>query len=82
MARGSAGDPGSDEASELGYEEARAALAQVVATLEAGNVSLEDALELWERGERYAAQCQRWLDGAQARLDDGADAVEDPADDA
>ena len=34
-----------------GYEESRAALADVVAALEAGDMSLEDALTLWERGE-------------------------------
>jgi len=26
-------------------------------------------LALWERGERLAQVCQRWLDGAQAKID-------------
>ena len=30
---------------------------------------LEQSLALWERGEELAAVCQRWLDGAQAKLD-------------
>lgn len=54
---------------ELSYEEARAELARVVDRLESGGGTLEEALALWERGEALAAVCQRWLDGARARLD-------------
>jgi exodeoxyribonuclease VII small subunit len=53
----------------LSYEEARAELARVVERLESGGGTLEEALSLWERGEQLAAACQRWLDGARARLD-------------
>jgi exodeoxyribonuclease VII small subunit len=53
----------------LGYEQARAELADVVARLEAGGLSLEEALAMWERGERLADVCQAWLDGARQRLD-------------
>jgi exodeoxyribonuclease VII small subunit len=56
-------------AEELSYEEARAELARVVERLESGGGSLEESLTLWERGEFLAAVCQRWLDGARARLD-------------
>ena len=35
---------------------------------EAGGLTLEQSLELWERGERLAAVCGEWLDGARARL--------------
>jgi exodeoxyribonuclease VII small subunit len=52
----------------LGYEEARAALAEVVAALESGDVTLEEALALWEQGEEYARVCEAWLAGAQERL--------------
>ena len=34
----------------------------------AGGLTLEQSLELWERGERLAAVCEEWLDGARARL--------------
>ena len=54
---------------ELTYEEARAELATVVERLEAGGTTLEESLALWERGERLADTCQRWLDGARARLE-------------
>jgi exodeoxyribonuclease VII small subunit len=54
---------------ELSYEQARAELAEVVTKLESGGGTLEESLALWERGEQLAATCQRWLDGARARLD-------------
>jgi len=56
---------------QLSYEQARAELASVVERLETGGTSLEESLALWERGERLAALCQRWLDGARDRLDAG-----------
>ena len=56
-------------AEELSYEAARAELEDVVRRLEAGGLSLEESLALWERGEALAVICQQWLDGARARLD-------------
>ncbi len=53
----------------LSYEQARTELATVVERLEAGGSSLEESLALWERGERLADICQRWLDGARQRID-------------
>lgn len=52
----------------ISYEEARDELIHVVQKLEAGGTTLEESLALWERGEALAAICQRWLDGARARL--------------
>ncbi len=52
----------------LSYEQARDELAGVVKRLEAGGLSLEQSLDLWERGEKLAAICAQWLDGARARL--------------
>ncbi len=60
-------DPNADVAA-LGYEQARDELVAVVARLEGGAGSLEEALALWERGEALAARCQQWLDGARERL--------------
>lgn len=51
------------------YEQARAELRAIVAQLESGGQSLEESLTLWERGEQLADICQKWLDGAGARLD-------------
>jgi exodeoxyribonuclease VII small subunit len=53
---------------ELGYEQARAELTEVVRRLEAGGTTLEESLALWERGEELARICQDWLDGARQRL--------------
>ena len=60
----------------LGYEQAREELADVVRRLEAGGLSLEESLALWERGEQLATLCQHWLDRARERL-----AAAAPADD-
>lgn len=51
------------------YEAARDELAQLVQRLEAGGTTLEESLQLWERGEELAKVCQGWLDGAKAKLD-------------
>lgn len=53
----------------LSYEDAREQLVAVVSRLEAGGVSLEESLALWERGEALAARCEEWLEGARRRLD-------------
>ena len=53
----------------LSYEQARTELATVVERLEQGGSSLEESLALWERGEKLADVCQRWLDGARERID-------------
>ena len=52
----------------LSYEQARDELVSVVKKLEAGGLALEQSLELWERGEKLAAICAEWLEGARARL--------------
>jgi exodeoxyribonuclease VII small subunit len=51
-----------------GYEQARDQLADLVKRLETGGLTLEQSLELWERGERLATICEEWLEGARARL--------------
>jgi exodeoxyribonuclease VII small subunit len=51
------------------YEDARDELIAVVQKLETGGTSLQESIALWERGEELARICQRWLDGARARLD-------------
>ena len=70
---GQAGDqpeapPAAGAAPALGYEQARDELAELVRRLEAGGLTLEQSLELWQRGEQLAAICEEWLAGARARL--------------
>jgi exodeoxyribonuclease VII small subunit len=66
----------------LGYEQAREELLDVVRRLETGGGTLEESLALWERGEELARVCERWLDGARARLDAALAADEERAEDA
>lgn len=53
---------------ELSYEQARSDLLDVVRQLESGGVGLAESMTLWERGEKLAAICQRWLDEARKRV--------------
>ena len=64
----------------LSYEEARNELVQVVADLEAGTATLEQTIELWERGEALAARCEEWLVGAKERLNKAKAASTETAD--
>jgi exodeoxyribonuclease VII small subunit len=69
---------------EMTYEQARDELVLIVAKLEAGDVTLEESLALWERGEALATRCQHVLEGARERVarhdadsgDEGPDAAE------
>jgi exodeoxyribonuclease VII small subunit len=56
----------------LSYEQARDKLAAVVKRLEAGGLTLEQSLELWERGERLAKRDDAAPDAA-----GGADGEDD-----
>ncbi len=67
-----------DPIDELGYEQARDELAEVVRALEVGGLSLDDALALWERGERLARRCEQQLAGARDRVDAVLSATTDP----
>ena len=62
-------DSKTEQIDQLGYEQARDQLAEVVRALETGGLSLDDALALWERGERLARHCEQQLAGARERVD-------------
>lgn len=51
------------------YEQARDELTKVLNQLEAGSVTLDQSMSLWERGEVLAQKCEQWLAGARAKLD-------------
>lgn len=71
MTAAESGDGSQDTKARAGrpsYEQARDELAELVKRLEAGGLTLEQSLQLWERGERLAAVCTEWLEGARARL--------------
>lgn len=56
------------DVADLGYEQARDELVEIVARLESGRVGLEESMTLWQRGEALADRCEEWLDEAQSRL--------------
>mgnify|MGYP003407787931 FL=1 len=70
---------GGAETLELTYEQARDELAGIVGRLEAGGVTLEESLALWQRGEDLAALCERYLDSARERLDAATGAPDAPS---
>jgi exodeoxyribonuclease VII small subunit len=67
-------------APDMPYEQARDELVEVVRRLEGGGLTLEESLELWERGERLAAICSEWLEGARARLAAALPVRDEPTD--
>jgi exodeoxyribonuclease VII small subunit len=62
--------------SEQTFESAQAELEQIVARLEQGQASLDEALRLWERGEQLYAYCRARLDNAQGKVEELARRVE------
>jgi exodeoxyribonuclease VII small subunit len=64
---------------ELSFERALGALDDVVGRLESGEVGLEEAVALFERGQAYLAVCRERLAAAQRRIDE-LTAAELPAD--
>ncbi len=60
--------------SELGYEEARDELVEVVRQLEQGGLDLDASLKLWERGEALVKCCDEHLAGARRRIEDALSA--------
>ena len=58
------------------FDEAERELVEIVARLEQGNVALEEAVKLWERGEDLYRICRERLDAAQGQVDELARRVE------
>ncbi|BDI61030.1 exodeoxyribonuclease 7 small subunit [Qipengyuania nanhaisediminis] len=54
---------------QMTFEEALAALGEVVNRLERGDVPLDESIAIYERGELLRAACQKRLDSAQARIE-------------
>jgi exodeoxyribonuclease VII small subunit len=55
--------------SQLGYEQARDELIDVVRQLEQGGLDLDTSLNLWERGEELAKRCEEHLAGARQKVE-------------
>ena len=52
----------------LSYEEARTELIDTVRQLDSRDIPLEEALTLWERGQKLAQRCQSILEAARNRV--------------
>jgi exodeoxyribonuclease VII small subunit len=59
----------SDELEKLTFEEALHELEQIVQQLEAGDLSLEASLALYERGQQLTTYCNNMLDQARLRVE-------------
>ncbi len=66
--------------SQLGYEDCRDQLIEVVRVLEQGGLDLDSSLKLWERGEELARRCEEHLAGARKRIEDALASREDDED--
>lgn len=60
---------------ELTYEQARDELIAIVSSLESGTDSIEESIELWERGEALAEHCEAFLSAAREKLQKTAEAA-------
>ena len=57
------------EIAELAFEQSLQELEETVAKLEAGDLTLEASLALFERGQKLAAHCNELLDKASLRVE-------------
>ncbi len=53
---------------DMSFEEAMAALEQVVSKLERGDVPLDQSIELYERGAALKAHCEKRLKAAEEKV--------------
>jgi len=51
------------------FEELRRELEQIVGTLERGEVAVDEAIELWQRGEELHRRCAALLEAAEGRIE-------------
>ncbi|MFW6068910.1 MAG: exodeoxyribonuclease VII small subunit [Chloroflexota bacterium] len=58
-----------DTPEELNFEEALAELEGIVTRLEAGDLTLEESLALFERGQQLAEFCSKQLEDATLRVE-------------
>jgi exodeoxyribonuclease VII small subunit len=58
------------------FEEAQRELEKIVAQLEGGRASVEDALALWERGDELYRYCLERLDSAEGKIEELGDRIE------
>lgn len=62
-------DKREDDIASMTFETALAELEEIVQKLEAGQVSLEESITIYERGEKLKAHCDAMLKKAEARIE-------------
>jgi exodeoxyribonuclease VII small subunit len=60
----------------LTFEEAEAELRTIVERLESGDVGIDEAIALWERGEALYEICRERLDRAEGKVEELAERVQ------
>jgi exodeoxyribonuclease VII small subunit len=58
------------------FEQAQRELEEIVQRLESGDVALDEALRLWQRGEELYRFCRERLDSAEGRIEELASRVD------
>ena len=58
------------------FEQAQRELEEIVQRLESGDVPLDEALRLWQRGEELHRFCRERLDSAQGKIEELASRAE------
>jgi exodeoxyribonuclease VII small subunit len=58
-----------DDVAELSFEAALKRLEEIVRKLESGEAPLDDAIKLYEEGDRLKQQCEARLQAAQAKIE-------------
>ena len=59
------------------FEELRRELEEIVGTLERGEVGVDEAIRLWQRGEELHRRCARLLEAAEGRIEELAGSPDD-----
>ncbi len=62
--------------SDLTFEQAEAELRKIVERLEAGDVAIDEAIALWERGEALYTICRERLDAAEGKVEELTERVQ------
>jgi exodeoxyribonuclease VII small subunit len=63
------GDSGTQDLTDLSFEDALKRLEAIVSRLESGDASLDESITLYAEGDRLRAQCEKRLSDAQARIE-------------
>ena len=61
------------------FEELRRELEEIVGTLERGEVGVDEAIRLWQRGEELHRRCARLLEAAEGRIEELSGGPDDRA---